>query len=156
MIRWTTLFFRKRITYQTEHVGTTKIRRVIVHTVNNEFENILNQIVVTYLKALCRHYSKKLRKITIKPVRPVGVRAETQSKDPWNLSLKRYCLNQLVLKLSSYAVYWNFKLSYLREGGITEPSVIKPRNKCKDAIQSEKLAADKRSILAVNIISQKQ
>jgi len=44
----------------------------------------------------------------------------------------------------------------LRQGGLTEPSEIKPRNECEDAIQSEKLAADKRSILAVNIISQKQ
>jgi len=32
MIRWTTPVSRKRITYQTERVGTTKIRRVIVHT----------------------------------------------------------------------------------------------------------------------------
>jgi len=31
----------------------------------------------------------------------------------------------------------------LREGGLTEPSEIKPRNECKDAIQSERLAADK-------------
>ena len=31
MIRWTTPVSRKRITYQTERVGTTKIRRVIVH-----------------------------------------------------------------------------------------------------------------------------
>jgi len=44
----------------------------------------------------------------------------------------------------------------LREGRLTDPSEIKPRNECEDAIQSEKLAADKRSILAVNIISQKQ
>jgi len=43
----------------------------------------------------------------------------------------------------------------LRERGLTEPSEIKPRNECEDAIQNEKLAADKRSILAVNIISQK-
>jgi len=31
MIRWTAPVSRKRITYHTEHVGTTKIRRVIVH-----------------------------------------------------------------------------------------------------------------------------
>jgi len=30
----------------------------------------------------------------------------------------------------------------LREGGLTEPSEIKPGNECEDAIQSEKLAAD--------------
>ena len=60
------------------------------HEVNNELENTANQIVVTYLKVLYRHYWKKLRKITIKPVRPVGVTAETQTKDPWNLRLKRY------------------------------------------------------------------
>ena len=34
MIRWTTPVSRKRITYHTEHVGTTKIRRVIVHKLN--------------------------------------------------------------------------------------------------------------------------
>jgi hypothetical protein len=42
----------------------------------------------------------------------------------------------------------------LREGGLSEPSEIKPRNECEDAIQSEKFAGDKRNILAVNIISQ--
>jgi hypothetical protein len=44
----------------------------------------------------------------------------------------------------------------LREGGPTEPSEIQPRNEWEDTIQSEKLAADKRSILAVNIILQKE
>jgi hypothetical protein len=74
-------------------------------TVNNELENIANETVVTYLKVLSWHYPKELRKITIKPVRPVGVTAETQTKDPWNLSLKRYRLHQLVFKFSSYAIY---------------------------------------------------
>jgi len=59
-------------------------------TVNNELGNIAKKTVVTYLRVLYRHYPKKLRKITIKPVRPVGVTAETQTKDPWNLSPKRY------------------------------------------------------------------
>jgi len=64
--------------------------------VNNELENIANKTVVTYLKVVYQHYPKKSRKIAIKPVRPVDVTAATQTKDPWNLSLKRY--NQLVLK----------------------------------------------------------
>jgi hypothetical protein len=36
----------------------------------------------------------------------------------------------------------------LREGGITEPSQIKPRNESEGALQSEKLTVDKWSVLA--------
>ena len=40
MIRWTTPVSRKRITYKSERVGTTKLRSVIVQSLNCDFSSL--------------------------------------------------------------------------------------------------------------------
>ena len=44
MIWWTTPVSRKRITYQTEHVGTTKIRRVIVQITSCHWKSDVKRV----------------------------------------------------------------------------------------------------------------
>jgi len=68
VIRWTTPVSRKRITYQTERVGTTKIRRVILHSGRGLFLDSYSAISWNRqkLKWMCYHSGKKHFKLRLR------------------------------------------------------------------------------------------
>jgi len=63
VIRWTTPVSRKRITYQTERVGTTKLRRVIVWNIDlGALRQLTFKLIFIKIDQMIRSLKRRIRR----------------------------------------------------------------------------------------------